>query len=133
MNNMKLIYLFFFICVLMISCRPDITIIGHWRRADLAKVNGNDRSIKFGDMLLNSDSTFIFAGSDNSGIVEKKGFSDERSIKGKWKFSNNRIYFYIKNDSIPIIDYKVLEIMKQKMVIQNEPATDTLKFILSRI
>ena len=68
-----------------ISCNYN-GVVGTWRPADLPKypVGPNSYRDSLGDLVISSDSTFLFKGSQIPDSVKINGFIAGGSIKGTW-------------------------------------------------
>jgi hypothetical protein len=91
-----------------------VRIEGQWRRIDLAE-KSLDSHVQHGDLLLNSDSTFIMVGDDNMPKIKKPGWHGGGTIKGFWTFSHNILSFKMNQVKV-LSNYQVLSLTKSELI-----------------
>jgi hypothetical protein len=117
---MKVLIAIVILFIGMTSCNQEVGVMGHWRPAYAVKsgqeINGD--SARFGDLLLNSDSTFVSVGLGQQS-KQTEGWHNGATQKGKWNFFNDTLSLWIEGVRRPV-KFKVLKLTKREMIMESE-------------
>ena len=103
LNQMNRFLIVLLSSLMFSSCGQKPTIIGHWRRLDMAeKYTTTTPGRLFGDLILADDSTFTMVGNDSVQVSNTPGWHLGGTMRGKWNLEGKSLNLFIDDVRIPL-------------------------------